>query len=150
MNSYKKGISMVSVLVMVFVLTALAGVITISTNHIVTNTYEKEFTYEYNLVKSATTDYILRNSGNIDFKKIEFDLSAVENEYLDQFDGETIVNDEISMYVIDLEKIGIYNATYGIGFQEDDYYLVSEETNEVYYQKGFSSGGNVYYKGIND
>ncbi len=151
MDYHKKGITVVSILIIVVVLTVLVSTITVSLRFILQDTYKKEFMNEYSLVKSATQDYIIRNSGIIDFEEIQFDLSKVSTIYRDQFDGETIVSNKIDMYVIDLEKIGVYNTTYGEKAEgDDDVYLVSKDKNTVYYQKGFENGGYVYYKAIKD
>ena len=148
MNYDKKGISVISVLVIVVILALLASVTTLSINYIVKNTYKNEYVSEYKLVRSATNDYVMRNSGVIDFIEVEFDLSTVDSENLDQFDGETIVDNKIAMYVIDLEKIGVYNATFGIGTTEDDLYLLSKDTLNIYYQKGYEYDDGIYYKEI--
>ena len=96
-----------------------------------------EFEREYKLVKANTEDYIMRNSGVIDFDEIEFDLSKVDAQHVGQFKGEKIIDGKIDMYIIDLEKIGVETATYGIRLQgdENDVYLVSKDTNNVYYKK---------------
>lgn len=151
MINNKKGITLVSILLIVVVISIVSGVVTISVKHILDNTDKKEFFSEYNLVKSYTGDYILRNSGKVDFAEIQFDLTNIETKYTNQFDGENIVSNKIDMYIIDLEEIGVYNATYGTGENGvDDVYLVSKNTNNVYYMKGFNSGEFVYYKAINE
>ena len=151
MINNKKGITLVSMLLIVVVISIVSGVVTISVKHILDNTDKKEFFSEYNLVKSYTGDYILRNSGKIDFDEIQFDLTNIEVKYTNQFAEETIVSNKIDMYIIDLEEIGVYNATYGTGENGvDDVYLVSKNTNNVYYMKGFNSGEFVYYKAINE
>jgi len=90
----------------------------------------------------------MRNSGNIDFDEITVDLTTINSKYLNQFDGEKVTNNMINMYVIDLEKIGVENTTYGIELEEGDVYLFSKETNTVYYKKGFETEKHVYYKVI--
>ena len=136
----RSGVTVVSVLIIVVILSVLAGIVTISTNYILEETFKKEYSSEYSLVKSATNDYVLRNSGIVDFEETELHISSIDTEYLAQFEGENIVNNKIQMYIIDLEKIGIYNATYGINAQEDDVYLLSKDTKQVYYKRGFDDG----------
>lgn len=142
----KRGITLVSILIVVVVLTALTGIITVSTSSIIRDTYKEEFFREYKLVQAAMDDYIIRNSGIIDFTQTTMDLAAVESKYMNQFSAETISGtNTIDVYVIDLEKIGVKNPTYGIGLSSDDNYVVSKETNIVYYQKGFENDGYIYY-----
>lgn len=148
----KKGITIVSTLITLVVISILAGTVTISTNYIMNDTYKKEFIREYKLVQSATDDYIMRNSGNIDFEETTLDVSMLELEELQQFSEETIVDNKIDMYIVDLEKIGVTSLTYGIKAEDDetDVYLLSKETNIVYYQKGFENNDTIYYRAIND
>ena len=142
----KRGITLVSILIVVAVLTALTGIITVSTSSIIKDTYKQEFFREYKLVQAAMDDYIIRNSGIIDFDEETIDLSSVESKYMSQFSAETISGtNTIDVYVINLEKIGVKNPTYGIGLSSDDKYVVSKETNIVYYQKGFETDGFIYY-----
>lgn len=148
----KKGITIVSTLITLVVISILAGTITISTSYIMNDTYKKEFEREYKLVQSATDDYIMRNSGNIDFEETTLDVSMLELEELQQFSEETIVDNKIDMYIVDLDKIGVTSLTYGIKAENDerDVYLLSKETNIVYYQKGFENNDTIYYRAIND
>ena len=104
MNFRKRGITLVSTLIMLVVITLLAGTITISTNYIIEDTYKKEFMREYKLVEATTKDYIMRNSGVVNFTEATLDISNINEEYKKQFDGEKVVDNKIDIYVIDLEK----------------------------------------------
>ncbi len=152
MKNKKSGLTLMTVLIAIAVLVILTGTITISTNHILKDTDKKEFIREYKLVEASTKDYIMRNSGVIDFEETTFDLSTISSLYLEQFEDETIVDNVIDVYIIDLEKIGVINATYGTKANEDenDVYLLSKETNTIYYKKGFEQNSIVYYKVVND
>lgn len=148
----KRGVTVVSVLIIVVVISILSSGIIFSSKLIMNYTYKKEFKNEYYLVKGAVNDYIMRNSGNIDFAETEMDLSNISNQYLTQFDGETKTNNKIAAYVVDLDKIGVYNTTYGNKLNEDndDVYIVTKDKHSVYYKKGFNSDSFVYYKAIED
>lgn len=146
----KKGITVVSVLVVLLILSILAGIATLSTNKILQDTRKNEFTREYKLIKANTEDYIIRNSGVIDFEQTTFDISGINSLYISQFDGENIVDNKIEMYIIDLDKIGVVSATYGISEDIDDIYLLSKDTYEVYYKKGYEYNDQIYYKVVQD
>ena len=146
----KKGITLVSTLIIIVVLSVLTGTITVSIDYILDDTYKKEFIREYKLVQAAVDDYVMRNSGVIDFEEFTFDISSVGSNNYSQFDGETIVNKTIETYIIDLDKIGVNNTTYGTNIDEDDVYLLSKDTNTVYYKKGFVDNNNIYYRDIED
>lgn len=151
MTSEKRGVTVVTALMMVVVLSILTSTIVLSTKLIMENVYKKEFKTEYYLVKSAVEDYITRNSGIIDFEEIDIDLSNIPNNYLNQFSGQTIVENKIEAYVVNLEKVGVDNATYGNKLNGDlDVYAVAKATGEVYYIKGFETNNFIYYKAIED
>lgn len=152
MKSKKSGISVVSVLIIVIVISVLASTVIFSSEYILEYTYKKEFKKEYYLVKSAVNDYIIRNSGNIDFEEIEIDLSDVKNQYLTQFTEEIPVDNKIKAYVVDLEKVGVDSTRYGnkLNGDEKDIYVVTKDTYMVYYLKGFENNNFVYYKAIED
>jgi len=132
----KKGITLLSALIIVAVLSIFTGTIVISTDYIIDETDRKDFVREYKLVEAATKDYIMRNSGKIDFIEMEFDLSKVSEESAEQFNDETITDNKIAMYIVDLDKIGVINANYGKqkNSDEEDVYLLSKTTNIVYYK----------------
>ena len=152
MKKYKSGVTVVSVLIIVVVLAILSSAIVISSKLITDYTYKKEFKNEYYLVKSAVNDYIMRNSGVIDFEETQIDLTNVTSNNLSQFNGETIVSNKIDAYVVDLDKVGVYNTTYGnkLDSNTNDVYVVTKDKHTVYYKKGFSSNNSVYYKAIED
>ena len=82
MNKGKKGITLLSAVVIIAVLLILMGTVVISTDYMLEETDKKEFIREYNLVKAATKDYIIRNSGLIDFEEISVDISNINSENL--------------------------------------------------------------------
>jgi len=148
----KKGITLLSALIIVAVLSIFTGTIVISTDYIIDETDRKDFVREYKLVEAATKDYIMRNSGKIDFIEMEFDLSKASEESAEQFNDETITDNKIAMYIVDLDKIGVINANYGKqkNSDEEDVYLLSKTTNIVYYKKGFINNKNIYYRVMYD
>ena len=94
----------------------------------------------------------MRNSGVIDFEETQIDLTNITNNNLSQFSGETIVSNKIDAYVVDLDKVGVYNTTYGnkLDNNVNDVYVVTKDKHTIYYKKGFSSNDSVYYKAIED
>ena len=149
MNKSKKGITLLSAVIIIVVLLIFAGTLVISTDYMLEETDKKEFVREYKLIKASTNDYIMRNDGVIDFQEIDLDVSTIPSENLEQFREETIVDNVIEMYIIDLDKIGVINTTYGRRAYEDenDVYLLSKNTEIIYYKKGFNYNKNIYYTG---
>lgn len=144
----RTGVTMVSILIILIILSTFASIATISIKNIVKETNVKEFVREYELVKSMTKDYIIRKSGEVDFDKFDWDTSIIADESLTQFNDEPNKGGMIETYIIDLEKIDINKSVYGTGesYISEDIYLMSEETGEIYYRKGFKFDNEIYYK----
>lgn len=147
MNKSKKGITLFSAVLIIVILLMFAGTLVVSTGYILEETDKKEFVREYKLIKSSTKDYVMRNSGVLDFEETTLDIAGIDTENLNQFDGETIADNAIEMYIIDLDKIGVISTTYGGKAYEDenDVYLLSKTTGIIYYKKGFNYKNNIYY-----
>lgn len=77
-------------------------------------------------------------------------------KYGDVLDKESIVsimgnelnpNDGDNYYVIDLAELDTLSLNYGKDYQSswDDKYIINEETHQVYYLKGITYDGRIYY-----
>lgn len=142
--NYKKGVSAISLSIIIVLMIILMATITLSESNILSNTNIKDFASEMIQVKSAVEQYRIRKSGNLDFETSTIELDSVE---LAQYEGETVSDDKVTLYVVDLSKIDAENVNYGNGLDgEDDRYLWSEETGKIYYQKGYKySESKTYY-----
>ena len=148
MKSNKTGITIISIMIMIAVLLLISTIATVAVNTVIQNTFEKDYISEYNLVKAATSDYVMRNSGIVDFDSTEINMANINARYLSQFEPADITSNKIACYVINLEKIGVYNASYGTRKNGDnnDVYVLSKNTGTVYYKKGVESKGEIYYR----
>ncbi|MDD2627891.1 MAG: hypothetical protein PHR25_02455 [Clostridia bacterium] len=148
----RTGITMISIMIMTVILLTFSSLATISIKNIVEETNIKEFVREYELVKSMTKDYITRKSGEIDFEKFNWDTSIIDDKNSTQFNEEPNMGGIIRTYIIDLEKIDIDKSIYGKGKNNisEEIYLISEDTGEIYYRKGFMVDDNIYYRVTED
>ena len=142
----KKGISLVILVVTIIIMVILGGVIVINTNFIFVDAEKAKLQVDIAQIETLMNTYKIRNNGNIDFQTVEFDTSELSEEELTQFDGETIVNNKIELYIIELEAIDGDDSNYGKLEQgETDRYLYSITTGKVYYELGLEVDDTTYY-----
>jgi len=142
----KKGISLIVLVITIIVMAILAGVIVFNTGNIVTDTELSKLKIDIAQLESLMNTYKLRKNGVIDFNTVEFDTEYITNEELLQFEGETVVDNKIELYVIELLEIDAEAVNYGnLEYGETDRYLYSLTTGKVYYELGLESEGIRYY-----
>lgn len=142
----KKGITLVTLVITIIVMTILAGIVVFSTQFILVNTDKSLLTIDIAHLESLMNTYKIRKNGNIDFETTIFNTSNLSNEELNQFEGETITNNTIELYVIDLGKIDAESGNYGnLELGPTDRYLYSLTTGKVYYEYGLETDDITYY-----
>lgn len=142
----KKGISLVILVITLIVMIILGGVIVINTNYIFVDTNKAKLQVDIAQLEALMDTYKIRNNGNIRFGSVDFDVSALTDEEIEQFSGENIVNNKIKLYVIDLEAIDAENSNYGrLEKGTKDRYLYSTITGKVYYELGLEYDDITYY-----
>lgn len=146
-----KGVTLITLVIVIIVLVILAGIVGINAKKDITEAGLKEFAIEVNQLEYLIKQYKIRNDGNIDFQPYIIDVLTADEEMLSQMEQETISEGEITLYKIDYEKIDAMQTRYGNKiYSDDDIYLVSNETERVYYIKGYQAGSNVYYTVTDD
>jgi len=56
---------------------------------------------------------------------------------------------EAMFYEVDISKIGIEDMKFGVRKNENDIFLVSNESHVVYYYPGYEIGENIYFDSMN-
>ena len=147
--SLKKGVSLIVLLMTIAVMLILLTTITVSSSNIINNSKKRQFAKELyeiqNLVdkyKYENNDYpyIIENDENKTVKKNVENISNI-------FVGEEKVDNVITLYPINLSKVGVENLSRGINKEDDeeDVYAFSNKTGKVYYVKGYKVGDDTYY-----
>ena len=147
--SLKKGVSLIVLLMTIAVMLILLTTITVSSSNIINNSKKRQFAKELyeiqNLVdkyKYENNDYpyIIENDENKTVKKNVENISNI-------FVGEEKVDNVITLYPINLSKVGVENLSRGINKEdnEEDVYAFSNKTGKVYYVKGYKVGDDTYY-----
>lgn len=145
----KKGVSLVALVTTIVIMLILITVVTISGNKMSNNTKKTNFATEINSIQKAVDSYLEKNEDDYPIlNNIIINLSNVSDENRLQFtsNGDKIINNIISLFEIDYEKIGYTDLKYGNKKDgENDIYVLSAITGKVYYVKGFKTNNKVYY-----
>lgn len=145
----KKGVSLAALTATITIMIILISVVTISGSKMLNNTKITNFATEIKTIQQAVDTYLLKNPDEYPVSNsIILDLSNVSSENRLQFtdNGDVIVNDSISLFEIDYNKIGYTDLKYGNKKDgENDIYVLSGITGKVYYAKGFKVGSEIFY-----
>lgn len=136
MRKYKKGINLVALVCVIFVLIILAGTIVVSFNNIYISTKKKEFANEiYNVQKLVDQYYFKNGEYPVKGNDIYFDLSLVDD----------VKTEFIPTKEVDLYEAGVEESNRGQkNISEDDIYIVSN-SGVIYYKLGQKIGDETYY-----
>ena len=147
----KKGITVVSVSILVVVIIILLGTVTVSSYNSIQNAKKITFSLEIANIQEKVDRY-MKNAEEGDYpvstNSYTISLSNIsDNDNVKkQFDGETIdPNNEVTLYELDLSALGIEDNQYGNEDTEKDVYVLSKETNKVYYLEGVKVKDMTYY-----
>lgn len=143
----KKGISLIILATTVVIMMILITTVTISGVSTLNRTKKMKFATEVSFIQEMVNSYKMNHMGEYPVgNSVQMDISGVTSKAMPQFDGETrTATSTITLYEIDLNLLGKTDLTYGNRKSADDIYLVSKETDRVYYAKGLKASGNTYY-----
>lgn len=146
MSSFKKGVTLIALVIIIIVIGILFGIVSASLDDLITETRVKEFASELDSLEYLINDYKIRNNGELDFTEYKLSTLDLSEDFLEQLVEEEIVNNTVNLYKIDYVKIDAIDSNYGLQkLGEEDIYLVSGTTGNVYYKKGFEYNGKIYY-----
>ena len=140
----KKGVSLVSLIVVIVVMSMIAGVVVLKINDSTELIKFSTFVTEIYDIQNAVDEYYYRYNKYPVKNEYVFDVSNVDTKFISQFSEEEMVNSTISFKIIDLSAIGINKIEYGKG-KNLDIYALSEKTGNIYYLKGFEYEDELYY-----
>ena len=143
----KKGIAMVTLVVVIAVMLILVSVITISGINASNTSKKITFAAEIKMVQESINSYRTNNNEVPVTDFIVIDLSNASEEVIRQFEDnlEEIVDNKVKLNKIDYTKLDFSSLSRGLSESEDDIYVVSSKTGIVYYAKGLKIGNNTYY-----
>ena len=144
----KKGISLIVLFIVVLVIIILVTTLTVTGINVYNNSRITRFATELAYVKEALDAYRTQNNGMYPIKDaVVLDISQVSSKAKVQFQDENITDNKVTLYEIDFSLLGVNELSYGNKKEGDktDMYVVSMDTSNVYYAKGYKVNNNTYY-----
>lgn len=156
-KNIRNGVSLIALIVIIIILIMLSGIVGYSGIGVMQDLKEASFYEDSQTIADAVEEYYLVNgdipikTGGLNISKIEFLQHVTEKR------GQTISNkldellkaneeDNSNFYEVDMQKIGVESAKYGLKEKgEDDIFIVSNTTAKAYYYSGFKFKKNVYF-----
>ena len=170
MKNKKRGITLIVLVITIIVGLILVSAGIVSVSSAISEATKASFAEELKLIEDETSVYYLQNNeypakmneAGDDFEvkspKEISELLNSENKFNElanemkenKENGDSDVTSEVetkAFYVLDLDKLPLEKKTRGIkkGNDETDIYVVSANTNKVYYLKGVKTGGKTYF-----
>ena len=141
----KKGISLVSLAIVIVIIIILAGIVVITGLNSAEVATLNTFALEILNIQNAVDEYHFRyEKYPVGTDKI-LSMSEIETDFVDQFADETVVDEQITFKMVDLALIGINDTEFGKNKTLNDVYVLSEKTGKVYYLAGVKYEEYIYY-----
>lgn len=144
MNKKRGVTTSVIILAVVIMFIILTTATIVGSRNINTVSYE-EYMSQLNRVADSANAYILAN----DELPVRESYEIVAKAGLTQdLTAELTQNGDTNnnLYVIDMSKLNVNSVSKGNGTVQDrDVFLIAENTHNIYYYKGYSFRGTVYY-----
>lgn len=146
----KKGITVISISIAIFLIIILMTATVISATSVLEGINKNKFVTELLNLEDSVNNYKAKNDIYPVLDKVEIDISVIDEESLNQFEEPNIIENKITLYKIDYEKINTLERVFGNEKTTDDIYLLSIDTGNIYYIKGIKYNDKIYYKLINE
>lgn len=139
----KKGVSLLIVIIAVIVMLIIISSATVIGNGSITSANYEEYVSELNRVSDNVNEYYVENK-ELPVTGEVVSATSLGNEFLANMKDKGDL--EENLYIVDLSKLKDSTIKKGKGSVADqDIYLVTENTQNVYYLKGFKYKAKVYF-----
>ena len=139
----KKGVTTtVIVLAVIIMFIILTTATVVGSRNIDTVNYE-EYMSQLTRVSNSVNEYIVKNDELPTLGQIVAKANLTED-----LTNEITANGDTNndLYVVDMSKLDVNNVKKGTGSIDDrDIFLVAENSNNIYYYKGYKFRGTMYY-----
>lgn len=139
----KNGISLVIVTAAVSIMLLIVSVASVVGSNAINSANFEEYKSVINRVSDNINEYYISNN-KLPIKSSSVNISSVSDEFKENLIDN---NDKTNkLFVVDMSLLEDKTIDKGSGTIEDqDVFLVAENTNNVYYMKGYKYKGKVYY-----
>lgn len=139
----KKGLSLSTVVIAISIMLILISSVSVIGSSAITSANFEEYKSSIDRVADEVNIYITDN-GNLPVTNEVIAINSLGKDFLNQVkENGDLAN---KFYIVDISKLNDYSIKKGKGNVENkDVFLVTENTNNVYYLKGFKYRGKVYF-----
>ncbi len=139
----KKGVSLLVVIVAVTIMLIIITSATVIGSGSITSANYEEYVSELNRVSDNVNEYYVENK-ELPVTGEVVSATSLGNEFLANMKDKGDL--EENLYIVDLSKLKDSTIKKGKGsVANQDIYLVTENTQNVYYLKGFKYKAKVYF-----
>lgn len=139
----KKGVSLATVIVAVTLMVILISSVSVVGTSAISSANFEEYKSIIERTSDDINDYYIQNKS---LPVTEESVSAVSlgQDFINTLSSNNDLQNKL--YVVDVSKLGDYTLKKGIGtVSNKDVFIVAENSNNVYYLKGFKYKGKVYF-----
>lgn len=139
----KKGLSLSTVVIAISIMLILVSSVSVIGSSAITSANFEEYKSSIDRVADEVNIYVTDN-GTLPVTNEIIAINSLGQDFLNQVkENGDLAN---KFYLVDISKLNDYNIKKGRGNVENkDVFLVTENTNNVYYLKGFKYRGKVYF-----
>ena len=139
----KKGLSLSTVVIAISIMLILVSSVSVIGSSAITSANFEEYKSNNDRVSDEVNIYVTDN-GTLPVTNEVIAINSLGQDFLNQVkENGDLAN---KFYLVDISKLNDYNIKKGRGNVENkDVFLVTENTNNVYYLKGFKYRGKVYF-----
>ena len=139
----KKGVSLTTVVIAITVMMILIASVSVIGSSAINSANFEEYKSEIERVANELNLYITENDTLPTTNEV-ISINTLESEFLNSLNENNDISNKL--YVVDISKLNDYNLEKGKGTVSDkDVFVVAEDSNNVYYLKGFRYRGKVYF-----
>lgn len=141
----KRGITILALVVTILVLSIISGAVLYTSKSSLEKVTKNEFVIEILNIETLVANYYNDHGSYPANNSLSVNIGEFSDFEKSQFEDETITNDMVTLYEIDLGLIGIKKTIFGNNKDTLDKYVVSKKTGKVYYLLGIEYEGNTHY-----
>lgn len=139
----RKGVSLTTVVIAITVMMILIASVSVIGSSAINSANFEEYKSEIERVANEVNLYITENDTLPTTNEV-ISINTLESEFLNSLNENNDISNKL--YVVDISKLNDYNLEKGKGTVSDkDVFVVAEDSNNVYYLKGFRYRGKVYF-----
>lgn len=147
----KQGVTMITLSLAVAIMAILTAAVIVNIDNIVPNARKSKIAEEFELIEDKVKEYYLTYGNYPVLNDMTFTKSQLialnTNGKSGNLSASITANgdDNAIFFVVDLEKIRVTTYNYGKNITQDDVYVVSDLTGNLYYPKGISANGKIVF-----